>query len=1691
MGSYGGRSILRFDGLTGGFIDVFVERDVPFVPWEIAFGPPSDSAAEPTLPGWTIYLDLNRNYRRDDDEPVTVTDANGHYAFDNLAAGTYVVTEVPQVGWAQSAPEGRRYEITVESGQTAYNIDFGNYQSDEADENLPPDFTSDPPTEIDPGELLRYEAVAVDPNGDPLLFDLPLSPDGMTVHPDRGVVVWQPTLDQVGPHQVVLRVQDGQGGVDLQSFTIEVVPPNSAPVITSTPVELAVADLPYVYQVTAQDAEDDGVSFSLGGTPPDGMAIDPATGLLTWTPAIDQVAVHDITVVASDGELEDSQAFTLEVLADAPNDPPHISSTPRARTRLGSQYIYAVEATDPNADPLSYHLDSPPQGMTIDGEGVVRWQPTVGQLGDNPVNVRVEDGRGGVDTQSFTLTVVTTDTNTAPRITSNPPTTGLVGRTYKYDLVARDAEDDPVVWTLDTAPSGMSIDPLRGTLRWTPTAEQTGPVDVAVRVQDVFFASSTQSFTINVRAMNLPPAIISAAPTQASLDELYVYPVRAIDPDGDPLEFRLAVAPEGMQIDPEMGLIQWTPTAGQEGQHTVRVTVKDGQGGFDAQSYVVEIVVEPGNRPPIINSTPVYAATSDRPYQYAVTATDPDGDTVNFSLTLAPAGMDIEPTSGLITWTPGTAQEGDHTITVVATDTEGARGTQSFTMTVAPNQAPTITSTPVETVPAGGIYAYDVWATDPEKDPLTFTLDTAPAGMTVDSFGRIRWQATVADLAGSPHTVQVTVTDAFGAASDPQTFTVDVLADTEPPSIQMAVSTNLVDPGGQVRVQVSATDNVGVDTVQVTLDGQPISFDFTGTFGETWLTMDQPGLFDIVATAADAAGNTTQTDPWTVRVIDTSDQEYPQVEIHALQQGDTRIDGNPLHQTPTITYLTDVIASISDENLEFWRVDYARADLVDLNHLAADDPDYVTIAQGTADVSNATVATFDPTLLANDSYVIRVIAQDLNGLLTTRGVTVGVSGEAKLGNFNLSFTDLQLPLAGIPITITRSYDTLNADTQGDFGYGWSLGLQDGRILETVPAGQSFQIGTRVYITNPEGRRVGFTFEPKQVGSLFGTYWIPKFTADPGVTDKLAVYESQAGPPGSIWAGLGGPYNPDRYKLTTADGTLYEYDQSAGLKKVTDTSGTTLTFTDTGIYHSTAGAIEFVRDNRGRIQQIIGPPPLEGDDPVVVSYQYDVHRDLVGFTDRGDQVTRYTYLDDPDHFLDTIVGPCGVTLFDAEFDDDGRLTSSTDALGNSVFQDFDLEAMKGTITDAKQNVTWLLYDELGNVLEEEDPLGGITKYEYADARHPNLETTVIDRNGVIEERAYDAKGNVTLVTRAAGTADESVTAYGYNGRGDVTSIQTNDQPPTTFAYDTKGNLGTITNAKGDVAGATYDSLGRQTSFTDFNGNTTTYDYKDGCPCGSPRLVTYADGTYEEYAYNRYSQVTQKETFEADGTLAEFTSTKYDIYGRSVREQWGQGDDAMVKTSGYEFANLVSETIVHPTDPTQNRVTSYEYDDAQRVIKQTDAEGGVVEFKYDANGNRIYLKDPVGNVTTWLLRQTRPHGRGTRPLLHAAGGRNPALSTAYPNLTKRSACTEHVIYYEHDAEGNQTAKIDRNGRRTEFDYDDQSRLDRRTLVRGRRYADPHHHVGLQRRRLSGIDHRHRIAQPRLSSASTPTPTTPSAG
>jgi large repetitive protein len=212
-------------------------------------------------------------------------------------------------------------------------------------------------------------------------------PDGMSIDAISGLITWTPTA----PGHVEVTVQaTNSAGVASQRFTIDVT---EAPAITSTAVTTAIISQVYSYTVEATGYP--APSFGLAEPVPDGMNIDAASGLITWTPT---ASGHvEVTVQATNSVGATSQSFTIDVM-----QLPVITSTAVTTAMVSQVYSYMVEATGYPTPSLAL-VEPVPDGMSIDpASGLITWTPAA--PGHVEVTVQATNS-AGVASQRFTIDV--------------------------------------------------------------------------------------------------------------------------------------------------------------------------------------------------------------------------------------------------------------------------------------------------------------------------------------------------------------------------------------------------------------------------------------------------------------------------------------------------------------------------------------------------------------------------------------------------------------------------------------------------------------------------------------------------------------------------------------------------------------------------------------------------------------------------------------------------------------------------------------------------------------------------------------------------------------------------------------------------------------------------------------------------------------------------------------------------------------------------------------------------------------------------------------------------------------------------------------------------------------------------------------------------------------------------------------
>ncbi|MBM3240281.1 PKD domain-containing protein [Candidatus Poribacteria bacterium] len=635
--------------------------------------------------------------------------------------------------------------------------------------NRPPQITSTPPLSAQEGKVYSYDVEAQDPDGNPITYFLDQAPNGMNINSATGLIQWTPVFSQVGPNDVTVRVQDSPGASTSQFFTIVVTPrPNLPPV--------SVPDGPYHALRGEQIRFDGSGSYDPENDLPlsyqwnfgDGATSNEQNPIHVYTAS----GIYTVTLFVTDSRSATSRAETTAQI-DEPNRIPtaEVVSGPDFEIRLGEALtLDGSPSYDPDGDALTYAWswgDSTPPGT-----GVTASHNYTSE-GSFHGSLTVDDGRGGIDTYEFTVVV-------GPP--NNPPVASFiitevgvnVGDQFTFDASAtQDADGDPMSFNWDFGDSSTTTGIIV-----THVFHASGDFTVTLTVRDNHQGEDTVSEVVHINAL---PQITTSPPLpDATEDLLYNVDIETTDADGDTLFFSLPTAPTGMTIDSATGLIQWIPQQSHGGLNSLTVSVDDGHGRIVSQNY--NITVNLVNDAPIITSTPLTNGKEGVAYTYQVRATDEDDTVLTFSLDNFPDGMTIAADTGRISWTPSAIQAGSHPVTVKVTDPAFAFATQGYTIDVAEaiSVPPVVTSTPVITGGEGQSDMYDIEVDDPDKDPVTFSLVTAPEGMTINSTtGLIEWLP-AADQSGT-HEVVVQIDDGRGGIIEHRfTITVDELLNLPP-----------------------------------------------------------------------------------------------------------------------------------------------------------------------------------------------------------------------------------------------------------------------------------------------------------------------------------------------------------------------------------------------------------------------------------------------------------------------------------------------------------------------------------------------------------------------------------------------------------------------------------------------------------------------------------------------------------------------------------------------------------------------------------------------------------------------------------------------------------------------------------------------------------------------------------------------
>ena len=517
---------------------------------------------------------------------------------------------------------------------------------------------------------------------------------------------------------------DGNGVATWQEFGRQRM--NTPPEFHAAQTERSVPENPAEGEnigrpVVAEDAEDDTLTYALGGADAGSFDIVASSGQLQTKAALDFETKFSymVTVSVHDGQDADWNADTTsDATVTVTITVANVDETPEVTGEAAVDYqengagaVAAYTATEPDNDPITWSLSGPDMGafgIGSDGELTFNMPPDFEGPADadtdNVYEVTVEASDGGATPGTLDVTVTVANVDETPEVTGEAAVDyqeNGAGAVAAY--TATEPDNDPITWSLsgpDMGAFGIGSD---GELTFNMPPDFEGPADadtdnvyeVTVEASDGGATPGTLDVTVTVANVDETPEVTLSSPNP----QLGVPLIATLnDPEDGAVAgvtWQWASSSDGSTWTDIEGATHetYTPVAEDVGKY-LRATAEytDGEGSFSTAQPVSDALVA-------TNTAPEFPATETGERSVLektpeggnigapVAATDADDDILTYTLGGADAGsFDIDPGMGQIQvgagTTPAPAVRDTYTVVVTATDPSGADATITVTITV-------------------------------------------------------------------------------------------------------------------------------------------------------------------------------------------------------------------------------------------------------------------------------------------------------------------------------------------------------------------------------------------------------------------------------------------------------------------------------------------------------------------------------------------------------------------------------------------------------------------------------------------------------------------------------------------------------------------------------------------------------------------------------------------------------------------------------------------------------------------------------------------------------------------------------------------------------------------------------------------------------------------------------------------------
>ncbi len=469
------------------------------------------------------------------------------------------------------------------------------------------------------------------------------------------------------------------------------------------------------------------------------------------------------------------------------NSPP--VAVPQKITGLKNTSLsLTLAGSDPENSPLSFTIvDRPAHGELVAGPSLADFQfiPEINYSGPDHFTFKVSDG--GLDSVPVSVDLTIRSNASAPYITSTPiltivlPSTRLNQSSVDFtpfeltpsDVGSANTDVFTTLPTEDPALFGLNgSDIRRVNFDRTPAGD---PIASGSFLTDEYAGVGVSMNNIEVsnnvygNPASLPNATTTTFTPGLRLEFTFHVPVVAVgvintSPDQNEIEY---YSPQGVRLfktrdqDNEPGgsytysIDRFVGARVNDGNLIGSFTLVNTTGQVELDELVFEVLKE---------------QVFPNQYRYDVDAIDPAGLDLTYTLETGPQAMNIDASTGIITWSPTAADLGDNLVKVKVTNTQGLSDSQSFVLKVIANVPPVVSAGPDTATRTVGLPVSLAGTVNDDGIPADKTLTitwskVSGPGTVIFSNATLPSTSAVFDQAGS-YTLKLSASDGLEEQND-------------------------------------------------------------------------------------------------------------------------------------------------------------------------------------------------------------------------------------------------------------------------------------------------------------------------------------------------------------------------------------------------------------------------------------------------------------------------------------------------------------------------------------------------------------------------------------------------------------------------------------------------------------------------------------------------------------------------------------------------------------------------------------------------------------------------------------------------------------------------------------------------------------------------------------------------------------